>query len=127
MKVFNVDQGYIEHYKQEYYGGTVLFMHKHGDAFFRVYWYDNKPDSIYLSGVSVSKDCRNQGIGNWILHMFEQIGRSRKATKLCLCSKTDSFAYEWYKRNGYKDFDYVDPENAEELNYTWMKKELNYN
>lgn len=98
----------------------ILITESNGKAKASVYWYADDNTTVYLAGLNVNKEIRQQGIGRKLQEIREQIGRNLGSTISCLLVDNNSWMYEWYKRCGYSDF----KRHEHEENYVWMRKLL---
>lgn len=98
--------------------GVVIYVDSTDKSFrFAMYKYDDDPSTVYLSNVYVEESKRGQGMGNIILNSADEIAKRANALSICLKAKIGSFAYKWYKRHGYTDFE-------KENDYMWMEKKI---
>lgn len=102
-------------------GGKIHYYKSPEDTFrFAIYEYNDEHGVIYLSNVFVSPESRNLGFGNTILKLVDKIAKNKGAYIIILKVKKASFAYNWYNRHGYKEFDVDKEDNT----MVWMKKEI---
>jgi len=82
-----------------------------------IYRYNDDSSSVYFANLYVSKKYRNNGIGNNLLKILEQIGESLNANNCYLLVEKESWKHNWYRSSGYSDF-------KEQEKFTWMEKHL---
>jgi N-acetylglutamate synthase-like GNAT family acetyltransferase len=104
----------------ESWGMSIIVMETEGNAYGRLYQYNDDTTTIYFEGISVSRDCRKQGIGSKVLGKLEEISENLGATTLYLWVEKDTWMNKWYQRCGYIDF----KQHEQEETYIWMKKLL---
>jgi GNAT superfamily N-acetyltransferase len=117
--ISDINPNFVSHLMEESWGYSVFIMENLGRVYAHVYWYNDDPDTIYLEGLSVEKDAREEGLGNKLLKMLEKIAISLGATTTSLWVYKNKWLYNWYKRNDYKYYMDHDLKNA-----VWMKKSL---
>lgn len=101
--------------------GKVQYYKSSEDIFrFAIYEYNDEPGVIYLSNVFVNSESRHLGFGNTILKLVDKIAKNKGAYTIILKVEKDSFAHNWYKRHGYKEFGV----NKEDNTMFWMRKEI---
>lgn len=87
--------------------------------------FENGKDHSFVSGLSVLKSRRNQGIGSALLEECERVSgyNKRYAVELEIEAQ-DQYAQEFYEKMGYKVVDKFVLEYGE---YKLMRKEINPN
>ena len=104
-KIENTDWGTVYYYSAPNYR-------------YCIYTYNDDQETGYLSNVRVNKNSRGQGLGNQILiNAEENIKKLGMKLIILKVKNTNTFAYDWYKRHGYRELE-------SEHEYTWMKKDL---
>jgi len=116
----SINPEYIAHYSVDSWGSSILLMKKDGNAFGRIYWYNDDDKTVYLDFLSVDDHARKNGFGTKMQEIREDIGRILGANTSCLYVVADSWMYNWYKRRGY-----VDCTEHGDDNLIWMEKPLN--
>jgi|GEM_PF-1111550 len=116
-----LDSRFISHFYPGDLTSEILIMEKHGNAFARIYWYNDDNETVYLDWLSVDPKFREQGIGKDLQLIREGMGVCLGAKTSCLWVNKDTWMHEWYKRRGYEDwFDRKEQENT-----IWMRKVIN--
>lgn len=62
-------------------------------------------DEVYVDTMAVTKEARGKGVGTKLLQWAEDLGRSRKATKMTLGVVNGNPAQRLYVRAGYKEME----------------------
>lgn len=110
---------YITHKKENDWGNYWFFMASEGCAFARAYMYDDDKSTIYMDLLSVSPECRKQGMGLGLQMVRENLGRRLGCEFSCLWVEKGKWMEQWYERRGYKY--YSDHEDGKSV---WMRKSL---
>ena len=76
-----------------------------GQAFCQLSIQNDFPSVAYLTDVVVYKKARRCGLGNVLLRIAIQQAKEMGANTLCLYSVPDRWVVEWYKRNGFVEYD----------------------
>ena len=115
--VKNIDEDYIVHFSECFEGDVITIASK---DFTRLCLTVIYPENIvYISWLSIDKECRKSGLGTILLKDIETFFRTLGKRKLRLLVEIGSWKYEWYIQMGFKylsDFDKT---------WCYMTKEIN--
>ena len=108
-------------YKTKKWGEVWHIKDSEENSFrFAIYRYFDDNTTIYLSNVFVNEKFRQQGLGNKILEMTDELARRFGASYIILKVLDNSFAKSWYERHGYVE--HSKPKNQK--GYIWMIKNV---
>lgn len=69
-----------------------------------VQFFNDEPNSAYITSLSVYSNARNKGLGKLLLHEAEKMAKERPGIdEITICCDKNSFVYDWYIREGYDD------------------------
>lgn len=97
--------------------GEIWYI-KYKQFDFALYSYDDDKTRLYISCVYVKKKYRQKGFGNKILDLSYRFAKSMNFNELILKVKSNTFVYDWYKRNDFNDL------SKDNDNYVWLNKKI---
>jgi GNAT superfamily N-acetyltransferase len=110
--ISSLSNRFIFHIKESDWGVSIFVMEERGKGFAQTYWFHDDISIIYFDWLSVNKEEREEGIATEILNAHIEFAKQFNA-KSMLAVKEDSWQYEWYKRKGYKEYNYHKTDNNE--------------
>ena len=94
---------YVKHENTWPWGRSIYIILSDGTGLVMVQLYDDEPEVGYINNLSVYINNRRKGIGKFLLHEAEKIAKENNISKIKLHCEKNSFAKDWYIREGYKN------------------------
>lgn len=116
---------FISHISYTDWGWTLIVMEKRGMAMARTYMIDDD-ENLYFDWLSVDVSARNTGLGTKLLMSHIKAANELKLNS-ALWVVSDSWMHNWYKRVGYVDGDEYEEENATWMNLKYKENDNNSN
>lgn len=83
-----------------------------------LYNYNDNRKIFYIANLNVKKEHRRKGYGLMLLKALESMAKSSYGDVVMLRCLRKSWKYNWYKREGYVDY------QSDDNKYIWMVKKI---
>lgn len=91
----------VIHHNYWYWGESYYIILDNGNGCVTLQIDNDDKTSGCISGLSVSKKARNNGLGNILLKECEKLAKKLGLNEIYLSAEKTSFVFEWYKRKGF--------------------------
>ena len=103
MTMMKIDSDkYCVHSNGWWWGSTVTIIKKDGSGFVEVFFSNKKPNTAYISGLSVAKAHRKRGIGRELIELCIEIASLKNMRFVEIDVEYDNdWLVRWYERMGF--------------------------